>query len=71
MPYIKADTIEKFIDGFFKSKKGIGCTEVDSILMIPAVFNMEYKKELMSLVGDFGAKSVIMFHMNDVFLFHA
>jgi hypothetical protein len=25
----------------------------------------------MSLVGDFGAKSVIMFHMNDVFLFHA
>lgn len=69
MPYIKSDTIKKFADGFLKSEKGIGCTEIEGIHMIPAVFDMKYKNELMSISGDSGAKSVIKKHKEDVFLF--
>lgn len=71
MPYIKKETIEKFISGFLKSKKGIGCTVIKGIIMIPAVFDMRYKKELISLSGDCGAKSIIKQHMDDVFEFYA
>ena len=37
-PYIKKETINKFINEFIRSKKNLGCVSNDSILLNPTIF---------------------------------
>ena len=41
-PYIKKETINKFINEFIRSKKNFGCVSNDSILLYPTIFKDNY-----------------------------
>ena len=64
-PYIKKETINKFI----KSKKNLGCVSNDSILLNPTIFTDKYKDKLLKLDGDKGGKKIILKNIDDLFIF--
>lgn len=67
-PHLKADTVNRFLDGFLKSGKKIGCLAKDNITGNPVIFHEIYIPELMNLEGDTGGKRVLKNHPEDVFL---
>ena len=68
-PYIKKETINKFINEFIRSKKNIGCVSNDSILLNPTIFTDKYKDKLLKLDGDKGGKKIILKNIDDLFIF--
>lgn len=68
-PYIKKETIDKFINQFIKSKKNLGCASNDNILLNPTIFTSKYKEKLLNLSGDKGGKKIILDNLNDLFTF--
>ncbi len=68
-PYIKKETINKFINEFIRSKKNLGCVSNDSILLNPTIFTDKYKDKLLKLDGDKGGKKIILKNIDDLFIF--
>ena len=68
-PYIKKETIDKFINQFAKSKKNLGCVSNNDILLNPTIFTSKYKQKLLNLSGDKGGKKIILENLNDLFTF--
>ena len=68
-PYIKKETINKFINEFIRSKKNLGCVSNDGILLNPTIFTDKYKDKLLKLDGDKGGKKIILKNIDDLFLF--
>lgn len=68
-PYLKVETLEKFIKDFFKQNKKIGCLSTGKDLGNPCIFSSEYIEELKKIEGDRGGKQVIKRHMEEVFSF--
>lgn len=67
-PYMGADTIEAFVRGFFKSKKGIGAVSSKGKRRNPAAFLRKYRDELLLLRGDRGGSTVMKRHLDDLWL---
>lgn len=68
-PYIKKETIDKFINQFIKSKKNLGCVSNNNILLNPTIFTSKYKEKLLNLSGDKGGKKIILDNLDDLFTF--
>ena len=68
-PYIKKDTIDKFINEFIESEKNLGAVSNDGILLNPTIFTNKYKKELLKLDGDKGGKKILLENRDDLFVF--
>ena len=68
-PYIKKETINKFINEFIRSKKNLGCVSNESILLNPTIFTDKYKDKLLKLDGDKGGKKIILKNIDDLFIF--
>ena len=68
-PYIKKETINKFINEFIRSKKNLGCVSNDGILLNPTIFTDKYKDKLLKLDGDKGRKKIILKNIDDLFIF--
>lgn len=68
-PYIKKETINKFINEFIRSKKNLGCVSNDGILLNPTIFTDKYKDKLLKLDGDKGGKKIILKNIDDLFIF--
>lgn len=65
-PFISAESIEKLIDRFSESNKGMACVEHEGSLGNPTIFSRKYVQELLSLHGDVGGKSIIKKHLDDL-----
>lgn len=70
-PRLRAETIADFIQGFWASKKGIGCVASGGKRGNPAAFLARYRKELLSLTGDKGGSQVIRRHEEELWLYEA
>ena len=68
-PYIKKETINKFINEFIRSKQNLGCVSNDGILLNPTIFTDKYKDKLLKLDGDKGGKKIILKNIDDLFIF--
>lgn len=67
-PYLKAETMLSFINGYLSSGKGIGCLCHEGVMGNPAIFSPCYRQELTAIYGDVGGKQVIRRHMDDLYL---
>lgn len=65
-PFISLETIEALMDKFIKSNKGMACVEYEGSLGNPTIFSGKYIKELLSLKGDVGGKSIMKKHLEDL-----
>ena len=68
-PFIKEDTVSKLLNLIDQRKENIIACKHGEIIGAPAIINRKYKDELYSLMGDNGAKKLIMNHIDDTFLF--
>ena len=67
-PHLRADTVNRFLDGFLRSGKKIGCLPSGDTTGNPVIFHESYVPELMGLKGDTGGKKVLKRHPEEVFL---
>lgn len=65
-PFISLESMEKLIDRFIKSNKGMACVEHNDSLGNPTIFSGKYIHELLTLKGDIGGKSIIKKHLDDL-----
>ena len=65
-PFISLESLEKLIDRFLRSNKGMACVEYEGSLGNPTIFSVKYKHELLSLNGDIGGKAIIKKHLDDL-----
>lgn len=68
-PYLRSATIETFVKGYVKSRKGIGCLCFHGERGNPVIFSDKYEEELLLLAGDVGGKKVLQSHMEDVYFY--
>lgn len=68
-PYLKKQTIERFLKDFMQSGKTIGCVKAGEEMGNPVIFHEKYKEELEHLQGDKGGKCVLRKHEKEVFYF--
>ncbi len=67
-PFLSGKSIQRLMEGWKQSGKGLGCLCCQGELGNPAVFGQRYLDELLLLTGDTGGKKVIRRHMDDLFL---
>ncbi len=65
-PFLKARTINALIRSFEEGKRRIIIPSFQGRTGHPVIFHKAYKKELMSLKGDVGGRSVVERHREDV-----
>jgi len=65
-PFISLESLEKLIDRFIKSNKGMACVERNGSLGNPTIFSGKYRHELLSLKGDVGGKYIMKKHLDDL-----
>jgi len=65
-PYLKTRTINALIHAFDQGREGIIIPSFQGRMGNPVIFHQKYKKELMSLKGDVGGRSIIERHLEDV-----
>ena len=70
-PYLKGNTVGRFLKEWEKSGKGLGCLGYQGRLGNPAVFSSAYFDRLRELDGDRGGRSLIAMYQDDVFVFEA
>lgn len=58
-PYITSDYLQKLVERFIESDKGIITTSYNKINGVPALFDKKYFAELCALRGEQGAKQII------------
>jgi molybdenum cofactor cytidylyltransferase len=69
-PFLKARTINAIIDAFIRKRDGIVVPVFGGENGHPVIFHRKYLKELLTLKGDVGGKSIIEKHSEDVSLVH-
>lgn len=67
-PHLREETVSRFLDGFLRSQKGIGCLAGRNTGGNPVVFHEKYRDELCALTGDTGGKAVMKRHPEDVYM---
>ena len=65
-PFVTAETLNRLIETFQKTKKPIAACEYADTTGVPALFAREMFAELSDLQGDTGAKTIIKKHAADV-----
>ena len=68
-PNLNSDTLRNFIKAWEKQTQGIGSLCFGNRRGNPNIFSNAYEKELMSLLGDTGGRSIINTHLDDVFMY--
>jgi molybdenum cofactor cytidylyltransferase len=63
-PFVTAETLNRLVETFQKTKKPIAACQYSDTLGVPALFAREMFAELSALQGDAGAKAVIKKHAN-------
>jgi molybdenum cofactor cytidylyltransferase len=58
-PFVTAETLDRLVETFQKTKKPIAACQYADTLGVPALFAREMFAELSDLQGDAGAKAVI------------
>lgn len=66
-PYLRVETIVRFLKNWLDSPKGLGCISHNGEARNPAVFSTRYFPELEQLNGDRGGKCVLLRHSEDCF----
>ena len=69
-PFLKRETLEAMLEGFQRSRKGIGCIDWNGPKN-PCVFQERYFPDLQSLSGDEGGKKVLKRHLDDLYRLEA
>lgn len=69
-PYLKAEVIEGFIQGFINSGKELACVVSDDSMGSPTIFSKKYRNELLSLNGDIGGKIIIKKNKSGIFFYN-
>ncbi len=69
-PFLKARTINALIRAFVQGKEGIIIPSFRGRRGHPVIFHKRYRKELLSLRGDVGGRSIIERHPEDVRVVH-
>lgn len=70
-PYLTAETILKFLQGFTASGCRCGCFNCGGVDGSPAVFAAVYRQQLLGLKGDRGARSLLRAEPENVWRFTA
>ncbi len=65
-PLVYSKTINRIIEGFINHNKGIATPTYQGRRGHPTIFSIKYKKELLRLKGDVGARQIINEHPNDI-----
>lgn len=65
-PFVTAETLNRLVETFQKTKKSIAACQYADTLGVPALFAREMFAELSDLQGDAGAKAVIKKHAANV-----
>lgn len=65
-PYIDSPTIDRLIDAFNRSQKGIAIPTYRGKRGHPLIFARKYEKPLSNLSGDIGGREIISEHPEDV-----
>jgi len=65
-PFVTAETLDRLVETFQKTKKPIAACHYADTLGVPALFAREMFAELSDLQGDTGAKAVIKKHAANV-----
>ena len=66
-PWLTSDTVDRLVDAYRGTSKGIVCPTYGGMRGHPVIFNMKrYKEVLLSLRGDTGGRSVIDAHEDDL-----
>ena len=67
-PWFRAVSLEKLLDFFSRSKKGIAACSAGNVIGNPVIFSSAYFQELRRLKGDRGGKQILKSHPDDVAL---
>ncbi len=70
-PWLTADTVRGFLEGWDRSGKGMGCLAFGNQPGNPAVFGEKYREELKKLTGDKGGRQIMNRFPADVFFYEA
>lgn len=65
-PWLCRETVEKLLETFRESLRGIAAVRCGENIGNPVVFSRAYKKELEKLSGDWGGKKILLLHREDV-----
>lgn len=65
-PYVDSPTINRLLDAFSSSKKGIAIPIYKGKRGHPLIFSRKYDKQLSNLSGDIGGREIIKEHPEDV-----
>lgn len=65
-PWLKADTVQKLLETYQKSPKGIAALRCGEMIGNPVIFSKAYQTELESLKGDKGGKKILLANLEDV-----
>ncbi|MBP3524019.1 MAG: nucleotidyltransferase family protein [Clostridia bacterium] len=65
-PRLTGASLERLVQDFMRSEKGIACLRDGTHQGNPAVFSRRYFDELLALQGDRGAKGVLRAHEDDL-----
>jgi molybdenum cofactor cytidylyltransferase len=66
-PWLTSDTINRLVDAYRETSKGIVCPTYGGMRGHPVIFNMKrYRETLLSLRGDIGGRSVVGAHQDDL-----
>jgi molybdenum cofactor cytidylyltransferase len=65
-PLVDSQTINRLIDEFHKSGKGIALPTYNGKRGNPVIFAIRYKPELLELKGDIGGRDIVKRHPQDV-----
>lgn len=65
-PFVTAETLNRLIETFQKTKKPIAASQYADTIGVPALFAREMFTELSDLQGEAGAKAVIKKHAADI-----
>jgi molybdenum cofactor cytidylyltransferase len=65
-PYVDSPTINRLLDAFSSSQKGIAIPSYKGKRGHPLIFSRKYEKPLSNLSGDIGGREIIKEHPDDV-----
>lgn len=68
-PFIRAETIVRFISEFLRSGKKAGSVMYGEVPGNPGIFRQDYVEELKALTGDQGGRAVMRRHPEEIFEF--
>ena len=67
MPFVREDVIDRLIEAYLLSGKGLGAIVTDERQTHPVIIRREYFPYLLSLCGDKGARKLFKSNLDDLF----